>query len=81
MNSFMSASFAVIPFLGWLVESSAFLVALTLAVPVTLLTIAIAWMAFRSLLGGLLIAASIGSIVLFRYLHKPRIPQGLTVGP
>ena len=47
--------FAVLPFLESLVGAGAFLVALTLAIPVTLLTISIAWIVHRPLIGGLLL--------------------------
>ncbi len=64
--------FAVLPFLESLVGAGAFLVALTLAVPVTLLTISIAWIVHRPLIGGLLLAGSIGAWFLLRQLHPRR---------
>jgi hypothetical protein len=64
--------FAVLPFLESLVGAGAFLVALTLAVPVTLVTIAIAWIVHRPLIGGLLLAAAIGAMLLSRRLHPRR---------
>jgi hypothetical protein len=65
----LTTLFAVVPFLESLVGAGAFLVALTLAVPVTLLTIAIAWLAHRPLIGvGLIAAAAIGAYGL-RQLH------------
>jgi hypothetical protein len=63
---------AVLPPLEWIVSTGAFLVAVTLAVPLTLLTIAIAWMVHRPLIGGGLLAAAVGSLVLLRMLHRPR---------
>lgn len=63
---------AVLPPLEWIVSTGAFLVAMTLAVPLTLLTIAIAWMVHRPLIGGGLLAAAVGSLVLLRMLHRPR---------
>lgn len=64
--------FAVIPFLESLVGAAAFLVALTLAIPVTLLTIAIAWIVHRPLIGGLLLVGAIGAWFLLRQLHPRR---------
>jgi hypothetical protein len=66
---------AVLPPLEWVVSAGAFLVAVTLAVPLTLLTIAIAWLAHRPLIGGVLLVASVGSLVLLRMLHRPRAVQ------
>jgi hypothetical protein len=64
--------FAVLPFLESLVGAGAFLVALTLAVPVTLLTIAVAWIVHRPLIGGLLLVGAIGALFLLRWLHPRR---------
>jgi hypothetical protein len=64
--------FAVVPFLESLVGAGAFLVALTLAIPVTLLTIAIAWIVHRPLIGGLLLVGAIGAWYLLRQLHPRR---------
>jgi hypothetical protein len=66
---------AVLPPLEWVVSAGAFLVAVTLAVPLTLLTIAIAWVVHRPLIGGVLLVASVGSLVLLRMLHRPRAAQ------
>jgi Transmembrane protein 43 len=53
--------FAVLPFLESLVGAGAFLVALTLAIPVTLLTIAVAWIVHRPLIGILLLAGAVAA--------------------
>jgi len=66
--------FAVVPFLESLVGAGAFLVALTLAVPITLVTIAIAWMVHRPLIGGLLLVGAVAAAYLLRQLH-PRRPS------
>ncbi|HTB43431.1 MAG TPA: TMEM43 family protein, partial [Acetobacteraceae bacterium] len=59
-------------FLESMVGAGAFLVALTLAVPITLLTIAIAWIAHRPLVGvGLLVAAAVALFLLGR-MHPRR---------
>ncbi len=55
-----------------LVRLSLFLVALTLAIPVTLLTIAVAWMAHRPEVGGLLLAGAVAAWFLLRQLHPRR---------
>ena len=68
----LSMLFAVLPFLESLVGAGVFLVALTLAVPVTLLTISIAWIVHRPLIGGLLLVAAVGAMFLLRQLHPKR---------
>ena len=65
--------FAVLPFLESMVGAGAFLAALTLAVPITLLTIAIAWIVHRPLIGAGLLAGAIATWYLLRQLH-PRRP-------
>ena len=65
--------FAVLPFLESLVGAGAFLVALTLAVPITLVTIAVAWIAHRPVIGGVLLVAAVAALFLLRKLH-PRRP-------
>ena len=64
---------AVIPLLEAVVGAGAFLVAFTLTVPITLLTIAVAWIAHRPLIGGGLIVAAVAALLLLRQLH-PRRP-------
>jgi len=64
--------FAVVPLLESVVGAGAFLVALTLSVPVTLVTIALAWMAHRPVLGGGLLVAAVVSLVVLRRLHPRR---------
>jgi hypothetical protein len=56
-----------------MVSAGAFLAALTLAVPITLLTIAIAWIVHRPLIGAGLLAGAIATWYLLRQLH-PRRP-------
>ena len=70
--------FAVLPFLESLVGAGAFLVALTLAVPITLLTIAIAWIVHRPLIGGGLLLAAVAALFLLRQLHPRRQVQAAT---
>ena len=67
--------FAVLPFLESLVGAGAFLVALTLAVPITLVTIAVAWIVHRPLIGGLLLVGAVAAVYLLRKLHPRRPAQ------
>jgi len=64
--------FAVLPFLESIVGVGAFLVALTLALPITLLTVAIAWIVHRPLIGIGLLVAAIAAMYLLRQLHPRR---------
>jgi Transmembrane protein 43 len=64
--------FAVLPFLESLVGAGAFLVAITLAVPITLLTIAVAWIAHRPLIGGGLLLAAVAALLLLRQVLPRR---------
>ncbi len=67
--------FAVIPFLESLVGAGAFLVALTLAVPITLVTIAVAWIVHRPVIGILLLVGAVAALYLLRKLHPRRPAQ------
>ncbi|MGA3398353.1 MAG: TMEM43 family protein [Acetobacteraceae bacterium] len=67
--------FAVLPFLESMVGAGAFLVALTLAVPITLLTIAIAWIAHRPLIGGGLLVGAVAALFLLRQMHPRRVAR------
>jgi hypothetical protein len=69
--------FAVLPFLESLVGAGAFLVALTLAVPITLVTIAVAWIVHRPLIGVLLLVGALAALYVLRMLH-PRRPATAT---
>jgi len=62
---------SVLPFLGGLIEAGAFFFALAMAAPLTLLTIAFAWLAHRPLLAGALIAAAATAWFL-SWRHRPR---------
>jgi hypothetical protein len=66
----LSAMASIIPFLGPIVRGAAAGFAFVLTVPLTLVTIALAWLAFRPLLGaGLLILAGIAVYLLWRWHH------------
>lgn len=63
---------AVLPFLETIVGVGGFLVALTLSVPITLLTISLAWIVHRPLIGVGFLVAAILSMVALRYLAPKR---------
>ena len=63
---------AVLPFLETIVGVGGFLVALTLSVPITLLTIATAWIVHRPLIGLGFLLAAILSMLALRYLAPRR---------
>jgi len=62
----LSVLASVVPFLGKLVEMGTGLIAFLLAASFSLVTIAIAWIYYRPLLGGLLIAGAIGLIIVIK---------------
>jgi Transmembrane protein 43 len=72
----VSMVLAFLPFLEGIAEAGAFLVALMLAIPLTFIVIAIAWIAHRPLIGGIMLAGAIGSFVLVRMLHPRRAAAG-----
>ncbi len=57
---------AFLPFLQGLVGAGTFLVALGLSIPITLVTIAVAWLASRPLLGGSLLLAAAAAVWAIR---------------
>ena len=61
---------SVLPFLGGLIEAGAFMFALALSVPLTLVTIALAWLAHRPVLGWGLIAAAVAVYFLLGARHR-----------
>jgi len=62
---------AVLPFLGTIVRGATTFFAFVLTIPVTLVTIALSWLAFRPLIGGamLIVAAGLG-YALWRWHHS-----------
>jgi hypothetical protein len=57
----------VVPLFGTLLRSGTFLFAITIAASLSLITVALSWLAYRPLLGGgLLVAAGAGVFVLHR---------------
>jgi hypothetical protein len=77
----LSMIFAFLPFLEGIVETGTFLIAVTFAVPLTLLTIAVAWIAHRPLMGTGLIAAAVAALVLFQRMHRRSAPKFVSAAP
>ena len=66
----LSTLASIIPFLGSLVRGATMAFAFVLTIPVTLITIALAWLAFRPIIGGgLLVLAAITLYGLWRGHH------------
>lgn len=64
---------SVLPFLASIVGFAAFGIALIAAVPLTLLTIALSWLAFRPLIaGGLIVAAVVLTLAIRRLVPRRR---------
>ena len=76
----VSTLFSVVPFLGWLAEAGTFLLALAVAVPVTLITIAVAWFAHRPVIAVVLLVVAIAAMMLLRRFHQPRGARMATAG-
>lgn len=77
----LSTMAVIIPFLGGIVRGAVGFIAFVAAVPITLIVIALAWLAFRPLLGGgLLILAAVAFYGLWR-LHKNRTPNHTLPAP
>jgi len=70
ISSLLTTLASAIPFFGGLVEAGVFIFALAAAVPITLLTIALAWVAHRPLLGVPLIVVAIAFFVMMHRGHK-----------
>lgn len=71
--SILSTLASILPFLGRMVGGAVSLLAFALALPLTLVVIALAWLSVRPLLGGsLLVLAALALIGLIRwhYVHK-----------
>ena len=74
MSSPLGVVLGVIPLLESIAEAGAFLIALIVSVPLTLIVIAAAWIAHRPLIGIGLIAGAIGLGYLLRRLHRRPAP-------
>ena len=62
----------VLPFLGSIVGGASFLFALGLAIPLTLVTIALAWVVFRPLIGIGLLVVAVASFVAYYRVRRSR---------
>jgi hypothetical protein len=67
--------FAFLPFLEGIASAGTFLIAITLTIPITLVVIAIAWIAHRPLIGGGLLVAALVLLLLFRKMHPKPAPR------
>lgn len=74
MASPLGVVLGVIPLFESIAEAGAFLMALIVSVPLTLIVIAAAWVAHRPLIGVGLAAVGIVLAFLLRKLHRPRPP-------
>ena len=73
----LSVMASFLPFLGSLVRGAAAALSFVISVPLTLVVIAVAWIAYRPIIGGLLILAAIGAVYgLWRWhaARKPAVP-------
>ena len=72
MASPLTTLLGVIPFLETLADVGIFMLALLLALPLTLLVIALAWITHRPLIGGALLVAGFALGYLLHRLHRAR---------
>lgn len=66
----LSVLAAVLPFLGDLIAMGTGIFAFLLSLPFTMLTIAVAWIAYRPLLAGILIAVAVISVVAMKFMPR-----------
>ena len=64
----------VIPFVARIIGGGISVVAFALGVPLGLIVIALAWLAYRPLIGGALLAVAIGIIYYFGWVRKRKAP-------
>ncbi len=69
----LSVLAAVLPFLGDLIAMGTGIFAFLLSVPCTLITIAIAWIAYRPLLAGGLIAVAVIAVVAMKFMPRRHV--------
>jgi hypothetical protein len=69
----LSVLAAVLPFLGNLLAMGTGLFAFLLSLPFTMLTIAIAWIAYRPLLAGILVAVAVISLVAMKFASRSNV--------
>lgn len=66
----LSVLAAVLPFLGDLIAMGTGIFAFLLALPFTMITIAVAWITYRPLLAGILIAVALGAIIAMKFMPR-----------
>lgn len=66
----LSVLAAVLPFLGDLIAMGTGLFAFLLSLPFTMVTIAIAWIAYRPLLAGILIVVAVGAVIAMKIMPR-----------
>jgi hypothetical protein len=64
---------SVLPFLSGLVAGGAFIIAISASVPITLLTVAFAWLTHRPLIATPLIIAAVGFFVMMYRWRRPAV--------
>ncbi len=72
---------SILPFLGALVRGASAAFAFVLTLPITLVTIAVAWIAFRPLIGGGLIVVALGVFYALWRWHHARTPMAGAAKP
>ena len=63
----------VVPFIGSIVGAGAFLASLVCAIPVWMVTVAVAWVVYRPLIGALLLIVGIGIPIAFMISRKSQV--------
>lgn len=69
----LSVLAAVLPFLGDLIAMGTGIFAFLLSLPFTMITIAVAWIAYRPLLAGVLIAVALGAVVTMKFMPRRNV--------
>jgi hypothetical protein len=60
----------VVPFIGSVLGGGVFIVSLLIALPCTLITVAVAWLFYRPVMAILLIAVALGAVYMLRRMRK-----------
>ena len=66
----------VVPFIGSIVGAGTFIAGFICALPVWLITVAVAWIVYRPVIGILLLVVAIGIPLLFKITRKPKVAAG-----
>jgi hypothetical protein len=76
----LSSLVGFVPVLGSIVRGAAFLAALVLAAPTTLVVIALSWIVFRPLVGVGLLVAAVALLIALRWAHSKAHPAAPAPG-